>query len=975
MRYSHLLTPLASGAGRLRTGALARALGLSCILALASSATAPAQSFTPVSTGITDAHHGASTWGDYDNDDDLDVLVTGEMSSYAPFADIYQNTSGVFSALGAGIGAVSGGNGVSGSAWGDFDNDGDLDVIVTGQVAPGVQTTLYRNNGGTFSAVTVSPSALLHVHSSAVAWGDYDNDGDLDLFIAGYNGIAYMTLYRNDGASGGGWNFTDVTPPSFTPTLGAGSAAWGDYDNDGDMDLAVNGFRSIMVDPQTVIYRNDGGSLVQSGINNLAKGGMGTVTWGDLNNDGWLDLVVTGNNASAFQGGPSQFRVYRNNQNGTFTQSAAFNGIGKSSVTLGDYNNDGKLDMVVSGIDASNIPFMLAYKGNGNATFTLDPNPGLPVFPTEGYYEGQVSFGDYDNDGRLDRISTGRRIANTPVYTRVYHNTTGATPNSLPTAPTVLNATASSTSIVFSWNQGSDAETPTAALNYNIVVTNQTTGTTVMAPMANTSNGYRKVVQLGNTNHNTYWVITGLTPGQDYSFCVQTIDHQFGASPFACGPTVTTTTAKADAMIGDCIGDVGTEPNNACGTNYWMSPNIYVRNNQDGLFPGNDVHQSPLSETTNWVYVKVKNLSPTETMQYGRVHLYFAKGSTGLGWPAQWTNNYISGVVYGDYIGQANVVGLAPGNTVIVEIPWDNVPDPSVYNDPDAHHFCLLARFVSGDDPMTFAEITPVYDNTQNNNNIAWKNLSIIDVDGPFAILGAGNIRDRETRATFRFVAPHNEDGSDDNILQHCQVSVDLGQELYMRWRDGGFQGVGVEPVEGSTLEVRMTSPQAEIRGIAMRPGEQFNMRIKIGYPDKFDEKVAGRIYTWDVIQFDSESDMPIGGETYSIRMPRNEKEGKRAVGMTLSAMLKLSASPNPTSAATTISYTLPEDSRVTLGLYDVTGRLVRTLVPATQQKAGGYTIEWDGTASTGETVPSGVYFYRIETADGTAQGQIRITR
>jgi len=939
------------------------------MMALAASAAAPAQSFTEITDGMTNAHHGASTWGDYDNDGDLDALVTGETEPplYA-FADIYQNSGGSFSPISAGLTAITGSTGVSGSAWGDFDNDGDLDVIVTGQtIGTGLQTKLYRNTAGVFAPVTITPSSLINVSISSVAWGDYDNDGDLDLFVSGYNSYPTMTLYRNDGDNGsGGWNFTDVNPAAFSPKLGASSSAWGDYDNDGDMDLIVSGYSMIMTGGTTRIYRNDGGVLVNSGISNIVQVGLSGLAWGDVNNDGWLDLVVTGSESIGYL---PHFKVYTNNQNGTFTLSATHYGIGNSSVTLGDYNNDGKLDIVAIGLDASNYPLSLAYKGNGTGTFTLDATSGL--LDPYGMYEGQTSFGDYDNDGRLDLIITGRGSAYTDVFTRVYHNTTGVTANTPPTTPTGLSTTAvSSNSISLQWNASTDAQSPSAALHYNLKVVDQTTGTTVMSPMSNTS-GYRQVAQLGNTDHRRKWMIGGLTPGHTYLVSVQAIDQAYKASVMSPTISVTTTTVQPEAMIADCAGDVGAEPNTAC-TDYWTSPSIYVRNIDDGLLPGNDVHQAPISETTNWIYVKIKNIG-TATMPSGRVHVYFAKASTGLGWPTQWAGNYIGGVPYGDYIGQADIVTpLTPGNTFIAKVQWDNVPDPSVYGDPDAHHFCLLARFVSAEDPMAIPEVTSINDNTINNNNIAWKNVSIIDADGPFAILGVGNIRDYRVTAGLVMAVPNQ--GM--NILKYCTVQVDLGQELYARWREGGLKGTGIEPVQGSTTEVRITQPLARLDAIGMNAGEQFNIRVKFIFPDKFDKTVAGKTFPWQVAQTELSEGRPavVGGETYQITMPR-QPSGKTAVGATLSGMLKLSASPNPTSATTTISYTLPEDSRISMGLYDVTGRLVRMLVPATQQKAGEHAIEWDGTAASGEAVPSGAYFYRIETADGTAQGQIRITR
>ena|GEM_PF-1991972 len=974
MRPSHLLTRPSSQRST-GTGILARTLGLSCMIALAASAAAPAQSFTEITDGMTNVHHGASTWGDYDNDGDLDALVTGETAPplYA-FADIYQNSGGSFSPISAGLTAITGSHGVSGSAWGDFDNDGDLDVIVTGLIGPGVLTKLYRNTGGVFAPVTITPSSLIDVSISSVAWGDYDNDGDLDLFVSGYNSYPTMALYRNDGDNGsGGWNFTDVSPSAFTPKLGASASAWGDYDNDGDLDLAVSGYKMILVDGVTTIYRNDGGVLVNSGVTNLPKVGMGGLAWGDVNNDGWLDLVVTGNESV---GMAPHFKVYTNGHTGTFALASSFTGLGNSSVTLGDYNNDGKLDIVAMGLTSWGDPMTFAYKGNGTGSFTLDGTSGL-LDPFYGMYEGQTSFGDYDNDGRLDLIMTGRQVPTGDVFTRVYHNTTGVTANTAPTTPTGLTATAVSwNSITVQWSLSSDAQSPTATLHYNLKVVDLTAGTTVMSPMSNAS-GYRQVAQLGNTNHNSSWTIGGLTPGHTYQFSVQAIDQAYKASAMSSTISVTTTSDRPDVMIADCAADVGAEPNLSC-SSYWTSPSIYVRTLQDGLLPGNDVHQTPVAGHRNWVYVKLKNIGPG-LLPNGKVLVYFSKASTGLAWSANWAGYYVGSILYGDYIGAGTVSYLSGGGgSTIVEIPWDNVPNPASFSDPDAYHFCLLARFVAASDPMTVAETASTYDNTQKNNNIAWKNITVlrpggIGPIGPIGPIELHNVRDYAVMTDLTFDVAGN---ANDNVLQHAEVWFDLGPELFQRWINGGQRGNGIE-FNGQQNTVRIVAPHASLEGIMLDPDQQLTAHVRVVYPQNFDPSVAGNIYSMDLVQYgdgDNGGRVIVGGETYTIEMP-SQPYGKATVGNTLSALLKLSAFPNPTSAATTISFTLPEESRITLGLYDVTGKLVRTLVPASMQKAGEHTIEWDGTTATGQAAPSGAYFYRLETTGGTAQGQIRITR
>ena len=460
-----------------RINGFVRALKVSAVLAMATPAFLAAQSFTDISAGITGVHHGSTIWGNYDNDGDLDLLAAGEtVSPIGEYADIYNNNSGTFSAIGAGLVPIYGSNASSRSAWGDFDNDGKLDLIVTGQstLTFGGITRLYHNTGSGFAVETITP-ALPDIGLGSVAWGDYDNDGDLDLFLCGYtSGYRYSTIYRNDGDNGsGGWNFTDVDPFASYPQHERiwSDGAWGDYDNDGDLDLIVCG-TSWDGTSRTTLYRNDGGVMVQTSVTNIVNVTMGSVTWGDFDNDGWLDLVVTGTNYDGSNIGHCE--IYTNNHNGTFTHSQSLDPVGKSHAAVGDYNNDGKLDLVLTGYHYGwGAPRSYAYLGNGNGTFTIDPNATL-----EDLYEGQAAFGDYDNDGRLDLLLSGRTSPVNSAKTIVYHNTTGVTPNTLPSTPAGLTVTSSSwNSATVQWSLSSDAQSPTATLHYNLRVEDQTAGT------------------------------------------------------------------------------------------------------------------------------------------------------------------------------------------------------------------------------------------------------------------------------------------------------------------------------------------------------------------------------------------------------------------------------------------------------------------------------------------------------------------
>ncbi|MEZ4655101.1 MAG: VCBS repeat-containing protein [Candidatus Eisenbacteria bacterium] len=156
-------------------------------------------------------------------------------------------------------------------AWGDYDNDGDPDLLIS-EFSVGGPTRVYRNDAGTFTDIN---AGLQDLGFPGVAWGDYDNDGDLDILLAGQIGSAgTMKIYRNDGGV-----FADIGAAFLDSPIGVG-CEWGDYDNDGDLDIVVTG-RGLFPDPNaTRIYRNDGAGVftdVSAGLPNAA----GIARWGD----------------------------------------------------------------------------------------------------------------------------------------------------------------------------------------------------------------------------------------------------------------------------------------------------------------------------------------------------------------------------------------------------------------------------------------------------------------------------------------------------------------------------------------------------------------------------------------------------------------------------------------------------------------------------------------------------------------------
>ncbi|PWH87018.1 FG-GAP-like repeat-containing protein [Brumimicrobium oceani] len=329
---------------------------------------------------------GAS-WGDYDNDgfDDLFIPVN---AINEPSILYHNNGDGTFSKVTTGPIATDLGASISGN-WGDYDNDGYLDLFVSNN--QNSSNRLYHNDGnGNFTSVQNSPLIDQPIYSHFSAWADYNKDGNLDLVVSDYHPTNFNYLFKGDG--NGGFVVDEASQVSLSATSAVG-LSWADYDNDGDPDLFIANTNG----ENNQLFNNENGILVLDTNNIIANDGGYSVggAWGDYDNDGDLDLFVSNSRSTD----PNFF--YENIGNGDFiklTHLALVTNISNSNgAAWADYDNDGDLDLVVSN-DQQKKNFLFA--NNGDKTFTKIDN-AITEEESDSY---GMAWSDYDNDGDYDLI-------------------------------------------------------------------------------------------------------------------------------------------------------------------------------------------------------------------------------------------------------------------------------------------------------------------------------------------------------------------------------------------------------------------------------------------------------------------------------------------------------------------------------------------------------------------------------------------
>jgi len=348
-------------------------------------------------------------WGDYDNDDWEDLLLDGRTL-------FHNDGDGTFSDVSTAAGLVEGNNS-SGGCWGDFDNDGWLDLFGISHDMNGPDR-LYHNNGdGTFTFANDLYSFYNGADpTEACGWGDANNDGYLELYIA--NSEQWIDDAHQNYFPDYFWTYsadfemfveqTATTDIQNLRRYGRG-VAWCDFNNDGLMDIYISNYRLhpnfFLVNQGGLNFENQARSR---GIEGSGRQGMYGHTigssWADYDNDGDFDLFVGNLAHPRFLSFSDKCMLYRNNgaPNWNFTDVRDSAGIAydetASSPAWGDFDNDGWQDLFVTSVYEGRQPYL--YRNNGDGTFT---NSNYPAgFHTKAYNSWGAAWCDYDHDGDLD---------------------------------------------------------------------------------------------------------------------------------------------------------------------------------------------------------------------------------------------------------------------------------------------------------------------------------------------------------------------------------------------------------------------------------------------------------------------------------------------------------------------------------------------------------------------------------------------
>ena len=370
------------------------------------------------------------------------------------------------------------------------------------------------------------------------------------------------------------------------------------------------------------------------------------------------------------------------------------------------------------------------------------------------------------------------------------------------------------------------------------------------------------------------------------------------------------TSTQLDLFSKDWHDDFGLEPYAGTGLIY-LSNDIWVRNQPDGI--ANQTSQNPECSPTNdpnqlnYVYVRVRNKGCVASSGTETLDLRWAKASTALSWPTNWNGTLDldppNNAIAGDSISTQTIPVIPAGGESILEFTW-NPPCPSVYSfNPEPWHFCLLSRILAANDPMAVTETSDLGANVRNNNNIAWKNLAVVDniagfvdngncpaelINGIGVAVAVRNPDDKSSTFDIKFSVPKEELANP--ITKEGNVMIALDDQLYENWVKGGKKGTGFTEIKSPNMSqngvdnnninsnsplvvsnrkmFEITGTSTSFNNITLDAGELRITSMMVLYPsDPVSDKQR---FKYDIIQKRTENGQFVGGVRYDIKKPTN---------------------------------------------------------------------------------------------------------
>lgn len=924
---------------------------------------------------VLDVQQASQAWGDYNDDGYIDLVIAGQDINGNNRTILYDNIRGVLTENTENLLQPFKNGDI---AWGDIDNDGDLDLCLAGETVRSNKTAvIYRNEpAGVLTADLDASGSLSPMSDASLALGDVDNDGDLDLFMAGVdrNGNITTILYWNSQG-----NFTVDNSQSFVG-FANGDVLLLDLENDGDLDVLLTG--EVDFNTQTEygsrLYLNDGtGKFLEAGI--LPEFVASTFGYGDYDNDGDFDVVLTGEQYNAGTGNYEHSIILYSStaagliQNTTITANLI--PVRKGRAVFGDYDNDGDADLIIAGNDDQNFPVLQAFENNNNS-FTAD---NYSVFTGNGVDFSTIALVDIDNDGDLDLMTAGRSEANFVSSSAVYDNLEGIdNPNYVPQPPSNLASSVNGSSVTLSWDMAMDPEgngTVDKGLTYEVRVgTAPGSGdirTGVVSPGYGNV-GFARTLMLRNLASNLYY------------WSARSVDNGFAVSDWSVDQQFIIDTVKPEV-------DTVTVSPSPVG----IAKATFVVNFDENF--GMDLTRSP--QVT---------FSPGDTEILVEVNQISYDGLTWIG-EADIRENYVSGAakisVKGAYDQQGNKMDDA-------QMQWEFEIDtdrPTIIRTTPAPNQIGVTRSIivsaKFSEPVRSSSLTSETVKLFQGSTPITGNVTVIGNDS--LSFSPGAVLQGNTEYEFRIISTVQDavgNGMNGDYIWRFRtaqtVTASTGGEI--RNEDGSVRIyiapralVNDEEVPIEFLPLTVAPPAGlTYTNIAFRIGPAQGTvaldkpaTLTLKYDDSAlpagiqEENLAVFRYTVNSPgQFDFTTRLggTVDPDSNSVSVPVNSlgmyglfedaRDVEEAIGINNVEFVPRAFSPagnGELPAETGISFTIGKPMKITIEVYNTSGRFVARIIDEQELNAGGQIITWDGKDGDGRVVPSGLYIVRIK-GEGT---------